>query len=1064
MTRKRRLVPFLALAVLAGCASPAAVARAGEPPAFGVESEGFSSAFANPPFSEAGVETFSEPLSEPFLDRGGAAFWQAGGHPFAMTSTIVFNHVVEKKAVLDPDGHPKEKAPIRVSVSDGPKSLTADLPPGVVFDPRATAARCEEASLKDRGACPPSSAVGLLAAYVSGPPFRVLAPLYNMVAPAGMAAQFGSDLTGLGYTIFIDGRVRAIGGLQGGYGLAGEVTSTSASDSHPLYAVVATLWGNPSAAAHDAERGECGEAAPSTKAEGKQADCPLEASQAPETALLSMPSSCPAEPLLTSIAVQSWTQPGVSFPADSSSPAVTGCGALEFEPTIEARPENAAAGSATGLEFDLHVPQNESASPGELASANLKDAVVTLPDGMSVDPSAADGLAGCPLLTGVEPEKEARERNGEEEGINLQSVAPANCPDASKLGTVEVSTPLLESPLHGAIYLAEPARNPFASLLAVYLAVEDPERGIVIKLAGRVEVGGQERVGGLAPGQIRTTFENDPQLPFEDVKVHIFGGERAPLSTPPTCDAQRTSSELTPWSSPQAPGATPSSPFEAGEGAGGSACPKTPAEEPNDPTFVAGSLSAAAGAYSPFMLRLSREDGSQPLKAIDVTLPPGLLGKIAGIEQCPQADVEAAERRGGEGEGALEQADPSCPPASEIGTVEIAAGAGAPIYLKGRAYFSGPYLGAPFSVAIITPAVAGPFDLGTVVVRAGLFVDPRTAQVTVRSGQLPAFVHGVPVDVRSIELQTTGGQLTLNPTSCEKAAVTTTAFGESSETSLSQASLSSPFQVGGCEDLRFEPSLQAFTQGQTSSAGGAGLDLKWTLGAGDANLAEIALTLPPELTARPSTLADACSEAQFDANPAGCPEGSTIGAADVTTPLLNAAPAGPIYVVSHAGAAFPALEIVLQGESIETILEAHLNVDEGIASATFDAIPDVPLSTFEAVLPQGPHSALQAELPDSAKGSLCGQSLTIPTATAGHNGVVLTQSTKVAIEGCGATIAVQDAKVKKQQKLTRAQQLAAALKACRRRDSGRKKRHRRQACERQARKRYGPLEKKTKKK
>ncbi len=878
---QRYLAQVLSLAVIAGCACVTpANAKAGEPPVFGIES--FANAFAEPPFSEEGIEADSPPLSEPFLDRGGVSFSQAGGRPFAMTTTVVFNHVVAAREVLNPGGQPEEDVPTKSLVSSSPKDMTVDLPPGVVADPQATATRCDEASLEDEGACPASSAVGVLAAYTTLFPNRVFAPLFNMVAPAGVAAQFGANPIGFGYVIHIDGRLRTLSGSrgksEGGYALSGEATGIQ--DSFPLYGVVATFWGDPSAAAHDPVRGACGERTPAEKSEGSGVSCPL--SERPETAFLSMSGACSTESLVTGVDVESWKEPGVIFPAEALSPPVTDCSELKFKPTVEAKPETAAANSPTGLRFDLHVPQNESASGDTLATANVKDAAVSLPDGMTLNPSSAGGLAGCPLLTGQEGDRG-------EKGINLESDAPPRCPNASKIGEVEVVTPLLERPLPGSIYLAEQQHNPFESLLAIYIVIDDEERGIVVKLAGHVEIGGQAGVAGLAPSQIRTTVDDNPQIPFEDIRLHFFGEERQPLNTPPTCGSYRTTSDLTPWS--ENGSERPSSELEVSEGPGGSACANTPAEEPNKPTFTAGTVTSTAATYSPFVMELHRADGSQPLEAINMILPPGLIGKIAGVAQCPQYDIEQAEHRSHEGEGAIEQADPSCPASSEIGTVTVGAGSGTPFYLKtGHAYFAGPYKGASFSVVIITPAVAGPFDLGTVVVRAALSVNPHTAQVTVKSDQIPQLVNasGIPTDVRSIALDIDRSQFTLNPTSCEKMTITGTAFGESSE-----AALSSPFQVGGCESLPFKPSLTVSAQGRASKADGASLDFRGALGAGGANVAKIAVTLPKALPSRLTTIQKACLAAVFEANPATCDEGSVIGTAIVHTPILSNPVSGP---------------------------------------------------------------------------------------------------------------------------------------------------------------------------
>ena len=338
-----------------------------------------------------------------------------------------------------------------------------------------------------------------------------------------------------------------------------------------------------------------------------------------------------------------------------------------------------------------------------------------------------------------------------------------------------------------------------------------------------------------------------------------------------------------------------------------------------------------------------------------MTLPPGLTGKIAGIEQCPQGAIEAAQHRSGEGEGTLEQNSPSCPSGSEVGVVHVGAGSGNPYYVTGRAYWAGPYEGAPFSLVIVTPAVAGPFDLGTVVVRAGLFINPSTAQVTVKSDPFPTILDGIPLDIRSVGVEVNRSGFILNPTSCNVMAVT----GEEMSTAGQTASLSDRFQAGGCTNLPFHPLFTASTQGSASKAGGASLVVKVVPGPGQANIAKVDLTLPKQLPARLTTLQKACTEAQFNANPAGCPEGSVIGSATAHTPILNNPLVGPAYLVSHGGAAFPDVEFVLQGENgIEIVLDGGTQIKNGITYSKFETVPDEPISSFETVLPEGPHSAL----------------------------------------------------------------------------------------------------------
>ncbi len=394
-------------------------------------------------------------------------------------------------------------------------------------------------------------------------------------------------------------------------------------------------------------------------------------------------------------------------------------------PSLEALFTSAAGQAQVSTTRQGRAPGERTAvGEPELAAAHLKGAVVTLPQGMVLNPSAADGLAACSPAE-----------------IDLHGAGPANCPAASKVATVSVSTPLLDHPVSGAVYLAKQGENPFGTLLALYIGAYDPTTGVVIKLAGKVEP-------DPVTGQLKATFSENPQLPFEDLDLDFFGGPRAALTTPATCGSFQTTSDLTPWSAPEGADAFPASGFSISSGAGGGACASSEAELPNSPAFEAGTATPLAGAFSPFVLKLSRENGTQHFGALNVTLPPGLSGKLAGTEECSDAAIAQAAARANPGEGALEKASPSCPADSELGVVNVGAGSGSPFYVQGHAYLAGPYKGAPLSMAIITPAVAGPFDLGTVVVRSALFVDETTAQITVKSDPIPTILHGIPLDVR----------------------------------------------------------------------------------------------------------------------------------------------------------------------------------------------------------------------------------------------------------------------------------------------------------------------------
>jgi hypothetical protein len=385
---------------------------------------------------------------------------------------------------------------------------------------------------------------------------------------------------------------------------------------------------------------------------------------------------------------------------------------------------------------------------------------------------------------------------------------------------------------------------------------------------------------------------------------------------------------------------------------------------------------------------------------------------------------------------------------SQIGTVTVGAGAGpSPFYVTGKAYLAGPYKGAPFSMAIVTPAVAGPFDLGVVVVRAGLYIDPSTAQVTAKSDPIPSILQGIPLDVRSVAVNVDRPGFTLNPTSCAPMAVT----GEETSTQGQVAQLSDRFQVGSCQSLAFKPDLTASTSGKASKAGGASLDIKVAYPSapftGYANIRSVKVSLPKQLPSRLTTLQKACLAATFEANPASCPTASDVGTATASTPLLSSPLSGPAYIVSHGNEAFPDLEIVLQGENITLVLDGNTQIKNGITSSTFKSVPDAPVSSFELKLPTGKFSILGANVPQSAKYNLCGQSLTMPTEITAQNGALINQTTKISISGC--------AKVKT---LTRAEKLKKALKACHK-DA---KKAKRATCEKQARKRYGPVKAKKK--
>jgi hypothetical protein len=697
---------------------------------------------------------------------------------------------------------------------------------------------------------------------------------------------------------------------------------------------------------HDEVRGICREGA-ITKT------CPVGAQP---TAFWTLPSRCDGNPLITAGAANSWEEPNV-FVHDSYASAdlggspvsVTDCAALEFEPTIEAAPTTNLADSPSGLDFTLHQPQ--SLDKDERSNPPLRDATVTLPEGMTVNPSQASGRDVCTTQQiGLLPA-------GEEGGIHFDKT-PNSCPDAAKLGTVEVTTPLLvrrdqdtkleldpqsgqpiPRALHGALYLAKPFQNPFGSLLAIYLTVEDPISGTFAKLAGEIRPDPNT-------GQLTTVFKDNPQLPIEDIALHLFGGARGSLITPPLCGPHTATSELVPWSAPETPDATPTSSFQTTSAPGGGACPTSPGAVPNAPAFSAGTLDPKAGAYSPFVLKVAREDGSQRLAGIDTTLPSGLTGKLAGIPACSEAQIAGARARSHPEEGRLERESPSCPADTEVGSVVVGAGAGpTPYYTQGHVYLAGPYKGAPLSLAAIVPAVAGPFDLGTVVTRVALNVEPESARIHAVSDPLPQILEGIPLDVRSVALKMDRPSFILNPTSCDPMAITGLAT-----TPLGSAALTAPFQVGGCSSLAFEPKLSLELKGSVKRSSHPRLLASLKAKPGEANVARAQVKLPRAVFLDQSHIRTVCTRVQFAAD--ACPPGSIYGKASATTPLLGYPLSGPVYLRS-SNHDLPDLVAKLEGpasQPIEIDLVGKTDAVKGALRNTFEAVPDAPVSKFHLEL------------------------------------------------------------------------------------------------------------------
>ena len=893
-----------------------------------------------------GVLGFDGQLSS---DVTGDVYTQAGGHPYAFTTQVEFNHH------LDPV--------FETQAPDAPtKDIYTSLPAGLIGNPGALP-RCSATELSGavhfNGAvaeCPMSSQIGVIALLSAGYPLEL--PLYNMQPPPSLPAELGFNFFGV--TVVLGASVRS----NGDYGV--DIKSRDISEGLPFTGLAVTVWGTPGDSVHDGDRCRSlrySAATPSCLGpRGEEFTGPNSTGLSPQ-AYLSLPTRCtaPGEGLEMRLRTDSWDEPGVfqtaSFltheaPGFPSAPdewgaqiGTTGCDRVPFEPSVAVSPTSTAPDAPTGLDVTMSMPQESLTTPAGVAQSDLRSAVITLPEGMAVNPSSADGLGACSAAQ-----------------IGLGSDAAAACPDNSRIGTVSVATPLLEAPLTGGLYLARQNENPFGSLLAVYLVAEGS--GVVVKLPGKVDA-------DPVTGRLKVTFDETPQLPFSELSVQLKSGPRAPLVNPSSCGPQTVTSELTGWSGKTV---TLTSGFtvDCAAGLGGFS-----------PSFVAGTTSNQAGAFSPLVLSFSRQDGEQNLAGLSTTLAPGLLAKIAGVPRCSDQDAAAG----------------SCPDASRIGSVLVGAGAGSnPYLLHGSIYLTGPYNGGAFGDSVVVPAVAGPFNLGNVVVRSSIRIDPHTSQVTVVSDPFPQILQGIPVALRRVDVTLDRPNLTFNPTSCEPVAMPAT-ITSSQGTSVQ---VSSRFQAAGCAALVFKPSFKVSTRGRTTRAGGASLDVTLASAPGQANIAKVAVKLPKQLPSWLPTLRQACTEATFAANPAACPAGSQVGSVTATTPVLASPLTGPAYLVSHGGAAFPDLVLVLQGEGVTVQVVGATDIKGGVTSSTFNAVPDVPIGSVHLTLPQGPNHALAVNLPESAKGNLCGQKLTMPTTITGQNGAQIKQNTKIAIAGCSA--------------------------------------------------------------
>jgi hypothetical protein len=886
---------------------------------------------------------FSAPLS----GEDGAATTAAGSHPYQYTVNFGFPSENSGAVNLTGAGHPRY--------------ISTDLPRGLLGDPAASPVLCTEAELTSdstsNAGCPDASQVGLFdLTTIGGGKGIFTSPVYNMVPPPGAPAELGFDAAGVGFYIHLFAGLRS----DGDYGVEVAGKDILALGINPLFHFQFQTWGDPSSESHDAIRGQCN---------GPSKSCPVERQK---TAFFTMPTECSGSPLTHSVRAASWEAPSVfserqyeSADLEGNPVNVDSCNQLEYKPEIEAQPTTNLAESPSGLDANLHQPQNLELDGR--SSAATKDVEVTLPEGMTLNPSAADGLSSCSsaqvgLLTAVR-----------QSPVHFDKSLPA-CPDASRLGTVEVMTPVLvrrnsehkleldpetkkpiPDPLKGSIYLAKPFDNPFDSLLAIYITVEDEKSGIFAKLPGKI-------VADPNTGQLVTSFSEGPELPIEDVHLHFFGGARSPLITPPLCGNHTVGALLTPWSAPEGKDVSATATFATSAFPSGGNCPTSAGAAPNSPSFSAGTLSPQAGAYSPFVLKLGREDGSQRLSGVDTTLAPGLIGKLAGLTQCSEAQIAAAKAREAPNMGAAELANPSCPASSHLGSVDVSAGAGpTPLHVKANAYLAGPYKGAPISLAIITPAIAGPFDLGTVVVRVALDINAASAQVHAVSDPFPRVLEGIPLDVRGAALKLDRPDFTLNPTSCDPMAI----VGNATTFAGGLASLRSPFQVGGCSSLGFKPKLAlSLVGGGTKRGGHPAFNALYKPRPGDANTKGLVVRLPRSAFLDQAHIRTICTRVQFAAK--ACPAAAQYGFVKAWTPLLEDPLEGPVWLRSSEHK-LPDLVFDLRGQ-IDVEVATRIDSVNGGIRARIESAPDAPLTKVLLHM-QGAKKGLIVNSRDICRGS-----------------------------------------------------------------------------------------------
>ncbi|HET6997127.1 MAG TPA: hypothetical protein VFI03_00930 [Solirubrobacterales bacterium] len=917
---------------------------------------------------------------------------QAGAHPFELRVNFDFN----LQAGEAPSLFPGFISPFAYSLPvERVRTVKTILPKGLIGNPEATP-KCTASDFLKEGvsqytstACAPETQVGtitlLLNAFAnetrghgdgsgSGlftPASWTRIPVYNLEPPKGYPADFAFNVG--------DYRGHIYPTIDPGHGYAIKALTPYISGLLPVRSAEFTMWGVPADPAHDWLR--------STTLEqgGGKKNAYGASSKAPIKPLLTMPLSCGDHGKVI-VEAESYAHQGqwkgTQLTTDSLD--VTGCEdpRIRFHPEVDLQPTSRAAGGPTGLQVNLRVPQrNDTVTDADelyeqngdiqaIATPPLKKAVVTLPEGMTISTSAAQGLGNCSPAQ-----------------IGLGTDSPVTCPANSQYGTLTLYTPILpkDAPMTGKIYVAKQNDNPFDNFLSLYLAIQEPERGLLVKIPGKVDL-------DPVSGQIRTTFDDLPEFPVSDMEMNLKGGVRAALANPSTCGTKTITAEFYSWAAPNTP-VTESSSYEITHKDDGTPCVKNLSERAFAPELTAGTISPSAGSYSPFAFRLQRTDNDQEFSQLGVGLPQGLLAKISGITKCADAAIAQAEAPGRS--GAEEAANPSCPASSLIGSTEVGSGVGQVItYLGGKAYLAGPYKGAPLSMVVITPIVAGPYDLGVIAVRSKIDVNPETTQASVSTDPFPQIFKGIPVRIRDIQVKVDRQDTIINPTSCDPMQITSRVTGTGGDVNTTgddtAVDLANRFQAANCANLSFKPNLSFLLKGGTHRGDYPAFSATLRARPSDANIARTAVTLPHSAFLAQEHIRTVCTRVQFAVKQ--CPAASVYGYAKATSPLFDETLEGPVYLRSSSNP-LPDLVATLNGD-IDVVLSGRIDSVDAQIRNTFDVVPDAPVTKFTLSMQGGKKGLLVNSR------NLCKAPSRADVRMTGQNGKRYSSKPLVVAQGC----------------------------------------------------------------